>query len=852
MPLRGAFGATRRYLFGFVAAGILAAVGALVLLDHYFSERIQIERIHIGTALAGELRTAVAEAGWLASARPEGRAAADAAFRKTRTRLEARYRTLIDEAGPAAGTLSDEGLALFFQPPFALDSGMRGILAQFDSFAAAAPDARVPLLDSLAAAAAGQADTLTRLVALSTEEHEAGTRRLLWYSAVLFAAIAALILFGVFGIVRPALRTSRRIRNRISSAQVQAERGRARFTQALDGFDDGVAIFDAGGRLIYANDSFRGAYETDDDPLLPGTAFDEFVRTLARRGALRGIDDTDAWVARQLERRGEASGRTTWTLADGRLLEVAHHRTAGGETVFVQADVTEHGRRDAARTATEIRARAMLDSVFDGVLTVTPDGMIESANRRAELIFGRAGVELEGQNLSALIADSEFKSMLEAVRGGGEGEVREVAGRRGDGRLFPLEVALSPLEDTWSLDDRRRARRTSYIATLRDISRQKELAAQLQQAQKMEAIGTLAGGIAHDFNNILSIILGYGSLLQEQSGEGESGENVAMVMQAAARARDLVEQILTFSRRSEPELAPLDPRPVVKEVLKLMRASLPATIDIRRDIAAGPDLVMADPSQLHQVMMNLCTNSAQAMSDAGGVLSVALRKGDGEGRPPELAGNEYLRISVSDTGHGMDEATTARIFEPFFTTKERGQGTGLGLAVVHGIISESGGAIEVSSVPGKGTTFDVFLPLTAEVPAAVPSPEQAVPRGRGRILFVDDEIPIVRMGQKILGRLGYTVVGATEGAEALDAFRSEPGAFDLLVTDQTMPGMTGDNLIAEVRRIRHDIPVILCTGYSNKVDEARAREMGVDVFLNKPLESATLGWSVARALGTAS
>ncbi|MDP6073362.1 MAG: PAS domain S-box protein, partial [SAR202 cluster bacterium] len=169
----------------------------------------------------------------------------------------------------------------------------------------------------------------------------------------------------------------------------------------------------------------------------------------------------------------------------------------------------------------------------DGVLTVTPDGMIESANRRAELIFGRAGVELEGQNLSALIADSEFKSMLEAVRGGGEGEVREVAGRRGDGRLFPLE-------DTWSLDDRRRARRTSYIATLRDISRQKELAAQLQQAQKMEAIGTLAGGIAHDFNNILSIILGYGSLLQEQSGEGESGENVAMVMQAAARARDLV------------------------------------------------------------------------------------------------------------------------------------------------------------------------------------------------------------------------------------------------------------------------------------------------------------------------
>ncbi len=328
---------------------------------------------------------------------------------------------------------------------------------------------------------------------------------------------------------------------------------------------------------------------------------------------------------------------------------------------------------------------------------------------------------------------------------------------------------------------------------------------------------------------------------------GETRENLDMVVRAARRARDLVEQILTFSRRSERERRPLDPKPVFEEALKLLRSTLPATIEIRTHIDEAPMQLLADPSQLHQVMMNLCTNAAHAMREAGGGLEVSVERVRGA-LDGETAG-AALKLSVADTGAGMDADTAARIFDPFFTTKERGQGTGRGLAVVHGIVTEHGGTIDVASRPGEGATFTVYLPIHAAAASAAEEPAaKAPPRGRGRILFVDDEVPIVRMGQKILGRLGYTVVGATESEEALDAFREAPAAFDLLVTDQTMPGLTGDALIAEVRKLRPDIPVILCTGYSQKMDEETAKSAGIDTFVMKPLEGGELGWAVARAL----
>ena len=371
----------------------------------------------------------------------------------------------------------------------------------------------------------------------------------------------------------------------------------------------------------------------------------------------------------------------------------------------------------------------------------------------------------------------------------------------------------------------------------------------------MEAIGTLAGGIAHDFNNILSIILGYSSLaLEGTAGEGESRENLEMVVQAGRRARDLVDQILTFSRRGEHAKSPLDLGAVLREVLKLMRSTLPATIEIRQDLGDAPAQVMADGSQLHQVRMNLCTNAGQAMEDHGGTLSASLDRIDldAEQAAPrgEIAAGAYHRLRVADTGHGMDRATAERVFEPFFTTKGIGSGTGLGLSVAHGIVTEHGGAISIQSAAGSGTTFEVLLPVhigvAEDLPAAV---RTETPKGKGCILFVDDESALVRMADKVLSKLGYTVLGETDSTAALARFREDADAIDLVITDQTMPGLTGDALTRELRKIRADIPVVVCTGYSRLYTPEMAQEMGIAGYLKKPIMPDELGQMVGRALG---
>ena len=328
----------------------------------------------------------------------------------------------------------------------------------------------------------------------------------------------------------------------------------------------------------------------------------------------------------------------------------------------------------------------------------------------------------------------------------------------------------------------------------------------------MEAIGTLAGGIAHDFNNILSIILGYTSLVLDDheggrhSDDAELKDNLTTVIQAGRRARDLIEQILTFSRHAEQAKRPLVLQPIVQEVMKLMRSTLPSTIEIRQDLASEPATVLADPSQLHQVLMNVCTNGAHAMEEAGGVLEIVLDRtavDDTANAAGELSPGSYVRLMVRDTGSGMDQATMERIFEPFFTTKGVGRGTGLGLSVAHGIVTNYGGAIRVDSELGQGTRFELLLPYYAgEVGEVEGEAAPSVPVGKGRILFVDDEAALVRMAEKVLTRLGYSVVGETGSRAALEVFRENPTGFDLIVTDQTMPGMTGDALLGEIRKLR--------------------------------------------------
>jgi len=394
--------------------------------------------------------------------------------------------------------------------------------------------------------------------------------------------------------------------------------------------------------------------------------------------------------------------------------------------------------------------------------------------------------------------------------------------------------------------DNMQGRLSHIFGAVQDITEQKraedekiKLESQLGQAQKMEAIGTLAGGIAHDFNNILAAIIGYSELALPEAKKGTVlYNNLNEVIHAGGRAKDLVKQILTFSRQAHQELKPVQVNLLIKEAVKFLRASLPTSIEIHQDIQSD-SLVMADPTQIHQVIMNLCANAEHAMREKGGVLRVELTdvkiESDFSSEHSELKPGQYLKLTISDTGHGMPSQLMDRIFDPFFTTKEKGEGTGMGLAVVHGIISRSAGTVKVSSMPGKSTTFMVYLPVVKSQFESQVKYEEPVATGSERILLVDDELAIVEMGKQTLGSLGYEVTARTSSYEALELFKAKPDRFDLVITDMTMPNLTGDDLAKELIRIKPDIPIIICTGYSARINKEQALAMGIRAFVSKPV-----------------
>ncbi|MDD5087265.1 MAG: CHASE4 domain-containing protein [bacterium] len=400
-----------------------------------------------------------------------------------------------------------------------------------------------------------------------------------------------------------------------------------------------------------------------------------------------------------------------------------------------------------------------------------------------------------------------------------------------------------------------------YLAIQRDITElrhseqlREAMAAQLRQSQKMETIGTLAGGIAHDFNNILVPILIYTELAMKNTPEGcPSREELDHVIRAANRAKDLVKQILAFSRQSEEERIAVRFQFVVKETLKLLRASVPTTIDIVDLVDTNCPEVLADPSQLHQVLMNLCTNAAHAIGENDGVIEVGMdtveADDDLRAKLPQIKPGTYVCLTVRDSGSGMDSKTLSRIFEPFFTTKPPGSGTGLGLSVVHGIITAHGGTVSVESTPGEGSTFRVYLPAA---PAVKPTQREKTDpvdvRGTERILFVDDEPEITDVAARVMKRYGYDMVVYTDSAEALNAFRAAPDSFDVVMTDQTMPHLTGDRLTKELHAIRPDLPVILITGFSETVTLDNFRQLGIRDLVMKPLVGREMAAAIRRAM----
>ena len=556
--------------------------------------------------------------------------------------------------------------------------------------------------------------------------------------------------------------------------------------------------------------------------------------------------------------------------------------------VLLQAEITERKKSEEALRDSERLYHAIGESIDYGVWVCAPDGRnIYASKSFLEMV----GINQEqcsnfgwGDVLHPDDAESTIASWKECVETGGTWDM-EHRFRGVDGQWHPVLARGVPVKNEhseiiyWaginldisrikqaeetlqrtlnSLELRVQERITelsqAYEKLQYEVEERRKTEAQLLQSQKMEAMGTLAGGIAHDFNNILAAIIGFSEMVEEDlPPKSPSIPRIQRVLSAASRGRELVRQILAFSRKTETARTPLSLLSLVQETVQLLRASLPTTIEIKLSTKADRDTVLASPAELQQILMNLATNASFAMMETGGILDISITNVDFEPDSPifdaDIEPGQYVQLVVTDTGSGMAPDVMKRIFEPFFTTREVGEGTGLGLAVVYGIVKSLHGTITVKSELGVGSVFRVFLPKVATEVQPESAKTVEIPRGKERVLFIDDEELLVEWGQALLERLGYEVTALTDSAEAFDIFSSDPSRFDLVITDQTMPHMTGLRLARELLKIRPNIPIILCTGHSDAVTPHTLKEAGVREFMLKPLAKRELSQAVRRVL----
>lgn len=548
--------------------------------------------------------------------------------------------------------------------------------------------------------------------------------------------------------------------------------------------------------------------------------------------------------------------------ADGSLFPVeywAHPVLRNGRTVgavITFFDITDRKQAEADLQLRETRFQDLTERSLDWIWEFDEHERFTYVSPRVKDLLGYDPDELLGTSAFDLMPMDEreksrntFDAIKEERR---PFSIMVSVNQHKDGRLITLESSGVPVFDS-------RGVFRGYRGINRDISERKEFEDRLRQSQKMEAVGLLAGGVAHDFNNILTAILGFAEMAEENLPEWSIARyQVQEIIKAGARAKGVIKQILAFSRKSEEKPEYIECRHLVSEVLNLLRATLPSTIEIRQELEGCTGCIYADASQIHQVILNICTNAAQAMDESGGLLSVFLStykaEADCHNPPVPLEAGRYVELTISDTGPGINPDIVDRIFDPYFTTKEVGQGSGMGLAVVLGIVENLGGAINVDNVPGDGASITIYFP-EVDPPQHVPQePEEvrAPAAGSGRILVVDDEEVIADLTRWRLESMGYEVYATTSSHDALKMFRAEPDFFDAILTDQTMPNMTGTQLATAVMEIRPDIPVILCSGYSAHVDDDLARQLGIRVFLLKPVERTELAKAMRQALGSSS
>ncbi|MDD2463011.1 MAG: PAS domain S-box protein [Desulfobulbus sp.] len=632
-----------------------------------------------------------------------------------------------------------------------------------------------------------------------------------------------------------------------------------RFQIMLASLYPGVLVVSDAGRVEFVNPAFRTLFDLNE-PLeqLIGCLPEELLQKM-----IRVVPDPPSFLTRVREilatrqpfRDEEIAINQDRTYQREFVPIVIDGRQYG--RLWLYDDITKRRKAEEALRESEQRLRNYFELGLIGMAMLSIDRHFLHFNNRLSEIFGYSKEELAQLTWNDLTHTDDLPKDLSrfARIQRLETDIFHAEKRflKKDGSIVHAEVILRCVRTQDGTIDH-------YVAMIQDITtrklteeKAKALRAQLLQSQKLEAIGTLAGGIAHDFNNILAAVIGYTDMAKELTEQGSPlAKDLDQVLKAGHRAKDLVRQILVFSRQSETEPINLLPVNIVKEVVKLLRPTLPSTIAIEQKISPKAGPIRIDPTQLHQILMNLCTNAYHAMEESGGILTIDLQNitFTAQDLPNTLHAKPgaYVELVVGDTGAGIPASIRDRIFDPFFTTKELGKGTGMGLSIVHGIVTGYNGFISLKSTPGEGTEFRIYLPLATQTVENEEQENEPVPQGSEHILFVDDEEVLAEMVQSMLERLGYRVTVRTSSLEALTTFRNHPDLFDLVITDQTMPGLTGLDLARRILTLRPDMPIILCTGYSTLISEEEAKAHGVRAFALKPLTKKDLAILIRKVL----